>query len=80
MKISVENGKICNQTMMGERLEIIGEVCIVDEMDCFRFDFIMKMERRFRGTTPDLGAVLMSYAKWYTVNGLKKERKIGHQF
>ena len=35
MKISVENGKICNQTTMGERLERIGEVWIVDETDCF---------------------------------------------
>ena len=33
---SVENGKICNQTTMGERLERIGEVWIVDETDCFR--------------------------------------------
>ena len=39
MKVSVENGKICNQMMMGERLERIGEVWIVDQMD-----FIKKME------------------------------------
>ena len=31
MKISVENGKLCNQTTTGERLERIGEVWIVDE-------------------------------------------------
>ena len=42
MKISLENGKICDQTMMGERLERIGEVWIVDEMDCFRLNFIYK--------------------------------------
>ena len=28
MKISIENGKICNQATMGERLERIGEVWI----------------------------------------------------
>ena len=43
---------------MGERLERIGEVWIVDEMDCCRLDFIEKMERRFRITTSDMGAVL----------------------
>ena len=58
MKISVENGKIYNQTMIGERLERIGEVSIVDETDFFRLDFIERMERRFRSTTPDMGAVL----------------------
>ena len=60
MKKSVENGKICNQTTMEERVERIGEVWIVDETDCFRLDFIEKMERRFRITTPDMGAVLKS--------------------
>ena len=49
MKISVENGKICNQTTMGERLERIGEVWIVDETACFRLDFIEKWRE-------DLGA------------------------
>jgi len=44
MKISVENGKIYNQMTMGERLERIGEVLIVDAMDCIRLDFIKKME------------------------------------
>ena len=34
MKISVENGKICNQKQIGERLERIGEVRVVDETDC----------------------------------------------
>ena len=34
IKISVENGKICNQTTMGERLERINQVWIVDETDC----------------------------------------------
>ena len=58
MKISVENGKICNQTTTGERLERIGEVWIADETEYFRLDLIKKMERRFRGTTPDMGAVL----------------------
>ena len=43
MKILVENGKIYNW-MMGERLERIGEVLIVDDMDCFRLDFIEEME------------------------------------
>ena len=38
MKISIENGMISNQRTMGERLERIGEVWIVDEMDCFRLD------------------------------------------
>ena len=38
MKISAKNGKICNQTTMGERLERIGEVWIVNETDCFRLE------------------------------------------
>ena len=57
IKISVEKGKICNQTTMGERLERTDEVWISDETDCFRLDFIEKMERRFRSTTLDMGAV-----------------------
>jgi len=44
MKISVEKERICNHTTMGERLERIGEVWIVDETDCFRLDCIEKME------------------------------------
>ena len=58
MKISVENGKISNQTRMGERLGRIGEVWIIDETDCFRLDFIEKTERRFRSTVTDMGAAL----------------------
>ena len=58
LKILIENGKICNQMTMGERLERIGEVWIVDETDCFRLDSIEKMERRVRSTNPDMGAVL----------------------
>ena len=58
MKLSVEIGKICNQKTMGERLERIDEVWIVDETDFFRLDFIEKMERRFRSNTPDMGTVL----------------------
>ena len=45
MKTLVENGKICSQTMTGERLERIGAVWIVDETDCFRLNFIEKVER-----------------------------------
>ena len=58
MKMSVKNGKICNKTTMRERMERIGEVWIVNETDCFRLDFIKKMERRFTSTAPDMGAVL----------------------
>ena len=58
MKISVENGKICNRTMMAERRKRIGEVSIIDETDCFKLDFVAKMERRFRSTAPDMEAVL----------------------
>ena len=43
MKTSAGNGKISNQTTMGERLERIGDVCIVDGTDCFRLGFIEKM-------------------------------------
>ena len=43
MKISVENGKVCNQTTMGERLGRNGEVWIVDETDCFRLDLDMEI-------------------------------------
>ena len=56
MKIFVENRKISNQMTMGERLVRIGEVWIVDEMDCFRLDFIKKMARRIRSTTPRYGS------------------------
>ena len=42
MKVSEENRKICNQTTMGERLERIGEIWIVDEVDCLRLDFIKR--------------------------------------
>jgi len=42
---------------MGERLKRIGEGWIVDETDSFRLDFIEQMERRFRSTAPDKGAV-----------------------
>ena len=45
MKISIENGKISNQTTMGERMERIGEVWIVDETDCFRLDFYQEDAR-----------------------------------
>ena len=45
VKIAVENGKICNKTMMGERLERIGEVWILDETDSFILDFVERMER-----------------------------------
>ena len=58
MKISVEKERICNHTTMGERLERIGEVWIVDETDYCRWDFIERIEKRFRSTTPDMGAVL----------------------
>ena len=34
------------------------EVRIVDETNCFRLDFIEKMERRFWSTAPDMGTVL----------------------
>ena len=33
MKISVENGKLCNQTTMGEQLKRTDEVWIVHETD-----------------------------------------------
>ena len=47
-----------NRRRMGEKLKRTGEVWIVDETDWFRLDFVMKMERRFRSTAPDMGAVL----------------------
>ena len=50
MKISVENKKICHQTTMGERLERLGEVWIVEETDCFGLDVNEEMERMFRST------------------------------
>jgi len=51
---------------MGERLERIGDVWIVDEMDCFSLELIEKMESRFRSTTPDKGTVpkRMSYLRF----------------
>ena len=58
VKIAVENGKICNKTTMGETVEKINEVWIVDETDSFRLDSAKKTERRFRCTMPDMRAVL----------------------
>ena len=43
---------------MGERLERLGEVRIVEETDCFGLDFVQEMERMFRSTAPDMAAVL----------------------
>ena len=57
MNISIENGKTHNQTTMGERLKRIGEASSVDETCCFRLGFNEKMERRFRTTASDMGAV-----------------------
>ena len=57
LKIAVEKGKICNKTTMGERLQRISEVWIVDETDSFRLDSVNKMER-FRSTTLDMRVVL----------------------
>ena len=68
MKISVENGNICNQTARGERLERIAEDWIVDETDCFGLDFNEKMERRVRSTTPNVGAVLKTRLNLRFVN------------
>ena len=43
MEISINNGKICNQTTMRERLERFGEVWIIDESDGFGLDIVKKM-------------------------------------
>ena len=43
MKISIENGQICNQTTMRERLERFGEAWIIYEMNGFGLDFVKKM-------------------------------------
>ena len=43
MKKSIENGEICNQTTMRERLERFGEVWIIDETGGFGLDFVKKM-------------------------------------
>ena len=76
MKISVENGKICNQTTTGERMERIGEVWIVDERDCLRVDFIEKMEGRFREHHPRYGSstqekVESEISMWLTAEGMR---------
>ena len=55
---SIENGQICNQMMMRERLERFGEVWIIDEADGFRLDFVKKIQGGFSRTTPNMGAVL----------------------
>ena len=43
MKISIENGKICNQATMRERMERFCEVWIIDETDGFGLHFVKKM-------------------------------------
>ena len=43
MKISIENGQICNQTTMRERLERFGEAWIIYETNGFGLDFVKKM-------------------------------------
>ena len=54
MKISTENGKISNQATMRERLEIFGEVWIIDETDGFGVDFVKKMYRNVRELTKNI--------------------------
>ena len=56
--VSVENGMVCNQTMMRKIPEGFDEVLIIDKTDGFRFNFIEKIKEGFRITTPDMGAVL----------------------
>ena len=58
MIVSVENGKVCNPTTMRKRLDGFAEVLNVDKMDGFAIDFIEKIKRGFRSTTPEMGAVL----------------------
>ena len=58
IKISIENGKICNQTTMIERLERLGEVWIIDEKDGFGLEFVKNVQRRYSSITLNLGAVL----------------------
>ena len=43
MKISIENGQICNQATMRERLERFGEIWVIYETDGFGLDFVKKM-------------------------------------
>ena len=53
MKISIENGKICNQATMGERLKRIGEVWIRFGLLMIRIALDGILSRRWR---EDLGA------------------------
>ena len=45
MKVSIENGKICNETKLRNGLERFVEVWIVDQADGFGFDFVEEKER-----------------------------------
>ena len=54
-KVSIKDGEISNQTMMGKRLERFGEVMIVDETNGFGLDSVKKIESGFWSATPDVG-------------------------
>ena len=43
MKKSIDNGQICNQTTLRERLERFGETWIIYETNGFGLDFVKKM-------------------------------------
>ena len=59
VKISIEDGKICNDDHGSETVEIWCGLDF-DETDCFRLDFIEKIERRVWSTIPDMGDILQA--------------------
>ena len=58
MKVSVKDGKICNQKARRKWLEGFGEVRIIDGANGFGLDFVEEIESGFRSTGQGVGAVL----------------------
>ena len=54
----MKDGKLSNETMMGETLERFGEVRIINETNGFGLDFVEKTKSRFWSAIPGVGAVL----------------------
>ena len=59
IKVSVKDRKISKSTAMGRKLEIFGEVRIIDETNGFGLEFFKKTKSGFWSATQDAGAVLL---------------------
>ena len=51
VKVSVNGGKICNETTMGKMLESFGDAGIVNEINGSGLDFVQKAENGLSSTS-----------------------------